>query len=408
MKFITAFADTQDNRLEVLVVGWSFDEESYVILHHVIYGNPSTDPKVWQELDQLRAMTFKLRGVDDRVLRIQATGVDMAGHNTAAVLAYANTRNVAGLGRVFATHGIDGPVPLWPHRGSISKAKRRETFFNIGVSSGKELVTARLAMTPPLPGFRKPGFIHFPIGLDEEFYLQLNSERQLRRTRNGQEVTYWQKVRERNDAFDCMVGALCVRRYFGRLVGGGNLAIDPRERMPNIPTVSAPPPAPPTQRPIPSPAAKSPLITSPSTDPADTTALDQAIEAEDDEVVKIEFEKFIMAHLELTDEDLLSSMREAAEAAVLDPLTTHAREETRKLGIGDFDKHKLGKIKPPVVPEEIPDADDVWLKQILEKRRALIAAQPQSPTPAPGPPPPPRSWVRPPRRHGLYAALDDD
>jgi phage terminase large subunit GpA-like protein len=171
-------------------------------------------------------MVFKIRG-EDRVLRIAATGVDAAGHNTAAVLAYCNAR---GAGRVFATVGRDGPIPLWPHRGSLSKIRKRESFFVIGVSSGKELIVARLAMTPPLPGFRKAGHIHFSIGLDAEFYAQLNSERQVRKVVNGREVSKWEKVRERNEAFDLLVGALCVRRYFGRIVGGSDLTIPAAER----------------------------------------------------------------------------------------------------------------------------------------------------------------------------------
>jgi hypothetical protein len=59
----------------------------------------------------------------------------------------------------------------------------------------------------------------------------------------------------------------------------------------------------------------------------------------------------------------------------LDPLTAAARERCRQLGIGDFDKHKAGKIKPPVVLEDMSDTDDAWLHQILEKRRAMMAAQ---------------------------------
>jgi hypothetical protein len=64
----------------------------------------------------------------------------------------------------FATRGQAGPIPIWPHRSSRTKAKRAEMFYNIGVDSAKELIYARLAMEPSEPGFRKPGFIHFPLG----------------------------------------------------------------------------------------------------------------------------------------------------------------------------------------------------------------------------------------------------
>jgi hypothetical protein len=385
VKLITAFCDTQDNRLEVLVVGYSWDEESYVLLHHVIHGNPSTQPQVWRELDQLRAMTFQMRG-SDRILKIEALGVDSAGHNTAAVLAYCNTRTVAGVGQVFATRGQDGPIPLWPHRGSLSKIRKRETFFNIGVSTGKELITARLAMTPPEPGFRKPGFIHFPVGLDLEFYEQLNSERQLRRMRAGQEISFWKKVRERNEGFDMIVGALCVRRYFGRLVGGGNLAIPAEEAM--APTAAPPP----------------------STTPAPATTA--AMEPDSDEAEKLKIEQMIMDSPELSNEAILSSMRVVDEVEKgIDPATAAARERCRQMGIGDFDRNRP-KQPPVAISESDTDFDEAWLRQVLEKRRAKMAeqaqAQPRGADPAHRRPQQPLLQQRPwPRRHGLYAALED-
>jgi hypothetical protein len=126
----------------------------------------------------------------------------------------------------------------------------------------------------------------------------------------------------------------------------------------------------------------------------------------DDEAEKAELEKLLLEHPQISDEEILRALREAREAERTDPLTAKAREECRKLGIGDFAPHKLNKAKPKVVPEETPDSDEVWLRQILEKRRAFAAAQPQPPAPAPHLQQPQQSWIRP-RRHGLYAALDD-
>jgi hypothetical protein len=129
-------------------------------------------------------------------------------------------------------------------------------------------------------------------------------------------------------------------------------------------------------------------------------------DADDDEAEKAEFEKLLMEHPEITDEMALSAIREVAEAEVLDPVTAAARERCRQLGIGDFEPHKRNKIKPLVVPEETPDSEEPWLRQVLEKRRAMVAAQPQPPSPAPRVQQPQQSWIRP-RRGGYYAALDD-
>jgi len=48
VKLITGFVDAQGNRLEVLLTGWSWDEEQFVFLHHVIHGDPNTQSEVWR------------------------------------------------------------------------------------------------------------------------------------------------------------------------------------------------------------------------------------------------------------------------------------------------------------------------------------------------------------------------
>jgi hypothetical protein len=45
---------------------------------------------------------------------------------------------------------------------------------------------------------------------------------------------------------------------------------------------------------------------------SDTAALEKAIEAEDEAAVALEFEKYLMTHPELTEEMVLSSMRETS------------------------------------------------------------------------------------------------
>ncbi len=67
-----------------------------------------------------------------------------------------------------------------------------------------------------------PGFIHFPsnpeLGFDEEFFLQLLSERREKRKRLGVITTRWIQIRERNEELDlvCMV-LCCLETYRGRI-----------------------------------------------------------------------------------------------------------------------------------------------------------------------------------------------
>jgi phage terminase large subunit GpA-like protein len=222
VKVVMAGVDTHPNRLEVQCVGFGFDEEMWPFLYRIIPGSPvdMSENGPWKELDRLRAMTFRVRG-SDTILRINAMGIDMGGANTAQVLSYCNQRRGSDVGLVFATRGQGGPIPIWPPRSSLSKTRRRETFYNIGVDTAKELIYSRLEMDPPEPGFRKPGYIHFPIAenFDNEYYEQLAAERQVRAKRSGQDIMIWEKIRERNEALDTMVIALAVRRRWGKLVG---------------------------------------------------------------------------------------------------------------------------------------------------------------------------------------------
>src|SRR5262249_20868617 len=63
-----------------------------------------------------------------------------------------------------------------------------------------------------------PGYIHFnadpAAGFDEEFFLQLLSERKEKRKRVGVITTRWVQTRERNEALDLMCMILCILEMF--------------------------------------------------------------------------------------------------------------------------------------------------------------------------------------------------
>src|SRR5262249_38299646 len=63
-----------------------------------------------------------------------------------------------------------------------------------------------------------PGFIHFnadpSAGFDEEFFLQLLSERKEKRKRVGVITMRWVQTRERNEALDLMCMILCILEMF--------------------------------------------------------------------------------------------------------------------------------------------------------------------------------------------------
>ena len=50
-----------------------------------------------------------------------------------------------------------------------------------------------------------PGYYHFPIGIDEEYFQQLTAEKQVTKYVKGYPKLEWVKVGPRNEALDCEV-----------------------------------------------------------------------------------------------------------------------------------------------------------------------------------------------------------
>jgi Bacteriophage tail assembly protein len=105
---LTAGVDVQDNRLEVSVIGWGRDDESWVLAHDTLYGDPST-PQLWAALDTRLAQTYTT--TEGRVLPIRASCVDSGGHYTNAVYQYCKRNQGRG---IFAIKASVEKGKLWP------------------------------------------------------------------------------------------------------------------------------------------------------------------------------------------------------------------------------------------------------------------------------------------------------
>jgi len=193
--------DTQDNRLEVLIEAFGRGEESWIIYQSSLYGDPDR-PEVWKKLDELLFRTYEHEsGIG---MHIEALGVDTGGHKTQSVYNYCRSRAPV----VFALKGASTagkPVIGSPTKQDINyageKIKKGVTLWTIGTDVAKGTIYNRLKLTTP-----GPGFIHFPIGLNDEFYRQLTAEKIVKSYNNqGFAVQKWIKTRARNDVLDCKV-----------------------------------------------------------------------------------------------------------------------------------------------------------------------------------------------------------
>lgn len=189
---LTCAVDVQDDRLEAEVKGWGVQEESWTLSHDIFYGDPGR-LELWKRLSEHLRDTFETQ--DGRKLRIACTVIDSGGHYTDAVYRFVKANG----GRTYAIKGVGGPGR--PVIGRPSKAnKAGVTIFPVGVDTAKEILFGRLKIETP-----GAGYMHFPDSLDEEYFLQLASEKRVRTVQRGVSTYKWTKVRRRNEAWDLNV-----------------------------------------------------------------------------------------------------------------------------------------------------------------------------------------------------------
>lgn len=196
---LTAGIDVQDDRIEVEVVGWGRDEESWSIDYRIIHGDPSA-PTVWNDLDAFLRRSYKhSRQCGDLIVR--AAAVDTGGHHTLRAYEFCRLRQN---NRIWAIKGRGGAgVPIWPRRPTRSN-KGHVPLFMVGVDTAKESIYARLHIRDA-----GPGCCHFPADRDEEWFKQLTAERVATRYHKGRPMREWiKRDSERNEALDCRVYAM--------------------------------------------------------------------------------------------------------------------------------------------------------------------------------------------------------
>lgn len=194
---LTAGVDVQDDRLEAQLIGWGRDEESWILQHAVLRGDPSAK-HVWNDLEEwLNQRYAHPRAVPD--LAISAACIDTGGHNTSSVYDFVGPRLRR---RIWGIKGRGGPgVAPWP-RNPLKGLKRSATVFMIGVDSFKFDLHGRLKISEP-----GPGYIHLASTLPADFTEQLTSERVVTKYSKGRPVQSWvlRSDRPRNEALDCFV-----------------------------------------------------------------------------------------------------------------------------------------------------------------------------------------------------------
>jgi phage terminase large subunit GpA-like protein len=211
---LTAGVDVQPDRLECEVVGWGLEEESWSINYFVILGNTNGDD-VWQQLEEILARNFECEREDATGTRLQrsidAMCIDTAGHNTQR--AYNFCKAKAGrrvLGVKSLSSGEKEAISKRP-----TKLKGGMMLYLVGSSIIKGDLFGKFGIKEV-----GPGYCHFPVGYDSEYYKQLGAEKRVKKIKkfdkndpHGYDQWMFKKIRSRNEALDCRMLSTAALRH---------------------------------------------------------------------------------------------------------------------------------------------------------------------------------------------------
>lgn len=212
--FLTAGVDIQKNRIEVEIVGWGKNKESWSIDYRVIMGETTTETP-WLELDKILSETWKLDSGLSARIRVMA--ID-CGYNTQHVYNWARKHPSD---RVMVVKGRDNQDSIVGHPKAVDlnhqgkRINRPVNVWPVGVSMLKsELYGYLFLSVNGETGEYPPGYCHFPQ-YDEEYFKQLTAEQLVTKKIEGKSIQRWVKKYDRNEALDCRVYARAAAHRFG-------------------------------------------------------------------------------------------------------------------------------------------------------------------------------------------------
>ena len=204
--FLTAGVDCQPDRLEIEIVGWGRDFESWSIAYHTIHGSIDL-PETWSQLDSLLSRSWS--HASGMPLSLQAVAID-AGYATPEVSQFCRPRHGR---RIYACKSLAGGwgKPVWPRKASWTKDKY--AIYSISADEAKAWVASRLRIEGP-----GPGYMHFPVSRPRDWFEMLTAEKLV----IDKGVRRWTNpLRGRNEAADCRM--LAVAALHARLLAGLDL-----------------------------------------------------------------------------------------------------------------------------------------------------------------------------------------
>jgi phage terminase large subunit GpA-like protein len=205
---LTAGVDVQMRRLEVEIVAWGRNRESWSVDYRMFEGDTS-QPAVWRNIEALLDEEFP--SAYGQPIKIRRLAVD-SGFNTMAVYDWVhrmgNQRVMAikGDARHPALVGLPRMIEVTPYGRHIRYGIR---LWPLNSSIAKEELYRWLRS--PMPDLEKgaafpTGYCHFP-SYGKPYFDQLCAEVLVTKLVNGVRKSVWEKKQDRNEALDCRIYA---------------------------------------------------------------------------------------------------------------------------------------------------------------------------------------------------------
>lgn len=208
---ITLGADVQADRIEVEVVGWAPNRESWSLDYKVLPGEPTSED-VWDDLLDLYRTTYKHPA--GAILSPVSMCVD-SGAFTQHVYEFVKRARDRG---IIPIKGVSGMTRDQIDMDTRARHKRMAKRLRdgkppeiLGVDSIKRTVFQYLGAD-----IGKAGYCHFPTGRSDEYYAQLTGERLVPvHVRGRRPERRWKPIHPNVEVLDCRVYAYAALLLYG-------------------------------------------------------------------------------------------------------------------------------------------------------------------------------------------------
>lgn len=229
VRFLTAAADVQLNRIEAEIIGWGLYEESWSISYEVFMGDPEYED-VWLKLDEYLLRKWNH---ESGVEMMPVISMIDSRFKSRKVYTFCRLREHR---QIFPIRGMPG----WG-KGLIERpAKERRNKYGVYLfgAYGDEIKSkfhSQLRLEFDKEKEHNPGYCHFPLrkSHDERYFNMLTSERLATEKVHGFPVLKWELLKgRRNEALDIRVYNIAALNIllpnFDVLKRTGNLLTAPK------------------------------------------------------------------------------------------------------------------------------------------------------------------------------------